>query len=187
VAGYVLGPWFKLPSALRNQRLRWAGIGLLLHFIVLRATNWYGDLTPWSVQPRGFVYTTLSFLNVTKYPPSLLYLSLTLGVALLLLSGSEETVGWLSHRLRTFGQVPFFYFLLHLLLISSSAWLWTTLAFGKAINLSFAAAKEYPPAYEPSLFRAYMVWVSVVVMLYLPCRWYQRFKQQYSYWWLSYL
>ncbi|SFQ56518.1 DUF1624 domain-containing protein [Hymenobacter arizonensis] len=187
LAGYVLGPWFKLPLPIRNQRLRWAGIGLLLLFVALRATNWYGDIAPWAVQPRGFVYTVLSFLNVSKYPPSLLFLSLTLGVALVLLSSAEGMSHGIGRRLRTFGQVPFFYFLLHLLLISSGAWLWTTWSFGKAINLSFAAAKDYPPTYEPSLLRAYVVWVAVVVVLYVPCRWYQRFKQQHSYWWLSYL
>jgi hypothetical protein len=133
------------------------------------------------------VYTILAFLNVTKNPPSLLFLSFTLGAALWLLSGAEQTLGWVGQRLRTFGQVPFFYFLLHFLVISSSAWLWTTLAFGKAINLSFSSAKDLPPAYEPSLLRAYAVWVAVVVVVYFPCRWYQRFKQQHSYWWLSYL
>ena len=139
------------------------------------------------MQPRGVGYSVLSFLNVTKYPPSLLFICLTLGVSLLLLSGAEEATGWLSRRLRTFGQVPFFYYLLHLLLISGGAWLWTTVAFGKAINFTFAAVKDYPATYQPSLLRAYVVWASVVVVLYIPCRWYQRFKQQHSYWWLSYL
>ncbi|MCC3155319.1 heparan-alpha-glucosaminide N-acetyltransferase domain-containing protein [Hymenobacter sp. BT770] len=187
LAGYLIGPWFRRPLAQRKQLLRLAGAGLLVLFVALRATNWYGDPSPWSVQPRGLAYTVLSFINVTKYPPSLLFLCLTLGVALLLLSGAESATNRLSQVLRTFGQVPFFYYLMHLLLISGAAWVWTTFAFGKPFNFSFAAVKDWPAGYQPSLARAYLVWASVVVLLYLPCRWYQGFKQRHSYWWLSYL
>ncbi|MDB5235510.1 MAG: hypothetical protein JWR44_2503 [Hymenobacter sp.] len=187
LAGYCIGPWFKLRLADRARRLRWAGVGLLVLFVALRFTNWYGDPQPWSVQPRGLGYTVLSFLNVTKYPPSLLFLCLTLGVALLLLSAVENATSRLSQWLRTFGKVPFFYYLPHLLLISAGAWVWTALAFGKAANLSFADAKDFPAAYHPSLLRAYVVWAAVILALYWPCRWYQGYKQRHSYWWLSYL
>ncbi len=187
LAGYVLGPWFALPLPQRTRRLRWAGVAALGLFVSLRVTNWYGDPTPWSVQPRGLGYTMLSFLNVTKYPPSLLFLCLTLGVALLLLSVAEQATGRLSRWLRTFGQVPFFYFVGHLMLISGAAWIWTRLAFGHSVNFSFASVKEWPAAYHPSLLRAYVVWVMVILTLYWPCRWYQRYKQHHSYWWLSYL
>ena len=187
LAGYLLGPWWQLPLPERNQRLRWAGWGLLLLFVVLRATNWYGDPNPWSVQARGLVYSALSFVNVTKYPPSLLFDCLTLSGALLLLSGAETATGRLSQWLRTYGQVPFFYYLLHLLLISGGAWCWTRLAFGQPVNFSFASIQEWPAAYTPSLLRAYLVWLAVVGVLYLPCRWYRRYKQRHTYWWLSYL
>ncbi len=186
-AGYVIGPWFLAPLAQRTRRLRTAGVGLLVLFVALRATNWYGELAPWSVQPRGPLYSALSFVNITKYPPSLLFLSLTLGVALVLLSVAEGAPGRLSRWLQTYGRVPLFYFLLHFCLISGGAFIWTTLAFGKAINLSFAAVKDWPAAYHPSLLRAYVVWVVVVGLLYWPCRWYQGYKQRHSYWWLSYL
>jgi len=129
----------------------------------------------------------LSFVNVTKYPPSLLFLCLTLGVALLLLSQVENASNRLSQWLRTFGQVPFFYYLLHLLLISASAWVWTRLTFGHPVNFSFSSAKDRPADYQSSLLRGYVVWATVVLVLYAPCRWYQRYKQQHSYWWLSYL
>ncbi|MDF7810838.1 heparan-alpha-glucosaminide N-acetyltransferase domain-containing protein [Hymenobacter sp. YC55] len=187
LAGYVIGPWFQLPLLQRKPLLRRAGVALLVGFVALRATNWYGDLVPWSVQPRGLLYSVLSFLNITKYPPSLLFLCLTLGVALLLLSAAETATSRPSQWLRTFGQVPFFYYILHLLLISASAWVWTRLAFGRPVNFSFLEVKNWPAAYHSSLLRAYVVWVGVVVTLYFPCRWYQRFKQQHSYWWLSYL
>ncbi|UOQ67670.1 DUF1624 domain-containing protein [Hymenobacter volaticus] len=187
LAGYVVGPWFQLPLSQRAPLLCRAGITLLVVFVALRATNWYGELAPWSVQPRGMLYTVLSFLNITKYPPSLLFLCLTLGAALLLLSVAETATSRPSQWLRTFGQVPFFYYLLHLLLISVSAWVWTRIAFGRPVNFAFLEVKNWPAGYQPSLLRAYAVWVGVVLLLYFPCRWYQRFKQQHSYWWLSYL
>lgn len=187
LAGYVAGPWFQLPLPQRVRRLRWAGAGALVLFGLLRATNWYGDPAAWSRQPRGWVYSSLSFLNVTKYPPSLLFLCLTLGVALLLLSFAEHASSRASRWLSTFGQVPFFYYLLHLLLISGSAWVWTTLTFGHAINFSFSTPADWPPGYQASLLRAYVVWAASLLVLYGPCRWYQRFRRQHAYWWLSYL
>ncbi len=187
LAGYLIGPWFRLPLPVRNRRLRLAGGALLLFFAALRATNWYGDPAPWSGQPRGALYSLLSFLNVTKYPPSLLFLALTLGVALLLLSGAETGQARPLRWLRTFGQVPFFYYLLHLLLISAGAWGWSHLAFGQAFNFSFASPKDWPAGYQPSLLRAYAVWAAVVLALYWPCRWYQGYKQRHAHWWLSYL
>jgi uncharacterized membrane protein len=81
LAGYLIGPWFQLPLPDRQRRLRVAGAALLGVFVVLRAINVYGDPALWSVQPRGLPYTVLSFVNITKYPPSLLFLWLTLGVA----------------------------------------------------------------------------------------------------------
>lgn len=88
-------------------------------FAVLRATNWYSDLTCWSVQPQGLLHTVLSFVNVTKSPPSRLFVCLTLGMALLLLSWVEPASGQLSQALRTLGQMHIFYCcLLHFLLIS---------------------------------------------------------------------
>ncbi|MFD1874341.1 DUF1624 domain-containing protein [Hymenobacter bucti] len=185
LAGYLLGPWFQLPLPQRARRLRWAGAGLLVCFGALRATNWYGDPAPW--QPQGLLHTALSFANVTKSPPSLLFVCLTLGVALLLLSQVETARGWLSQALRTLGQVPLFYYLLHFSLLSGAAWVWTTLAFGRAVNLAFTSPDAWPPGYAPSLGRAYLVWGVVVLSSYWPCRWYQRFKQGHTYWWLAYV
>ena len=187
LAGYVVGPWFGLPLPARNRRLRLAGTALLVLFVALRATNWYGDPQPWAAQPRGVVYTVLSFINITKYPPSLLFVCLTQGIALWLLSGAETATGQLSRWLRTFGRVPFFYYLLHLLLISGSACVWSYLAFGHPFNFSFAEPKDWPAGYQPSLARAYAVWAGVILLLYWPCRWYQGYKQRHRYWWLSYL
>lgn len=187
LAGVVLGPWFALPLPQRTQQLRRAGLLALGLFGALRATNWYGDPTPWSAPPRGLGYGILSFLNVTKYPPSLLFLCLTLGGALLLLSVTERATNRPARWARTFGQVPFFYFVGHLMLVSGAAWGWTRVAFGQPVNFSFAAVKEWPAAYHPSLLRAYVVWALVVLTLYWPCRWYGRYKRRHTQWWWSYL
>lgn len=187
LAGYVLGPWFARPMPERKKLLRVTGAGMLAVFVSLRLTNWYGDPAPWSVQATGGLYSALSFLNVSKYPPSLLFVCLTLGVALLLLSQLETVDNRLTRWLRTFGQVPFFYFLLHLFVISAGACLWTHWVVGQATNLAFASPATWPKNYEPSLWRAYIVWAVVVLAVYWPCRWYRRFKQRNTYWWLAYL
>jgi hypothetical protein len=127
-------------------------------------------------------------LNVTKSPPSLLFLSLTLGVALLLLSVAEELPVRLRGWLGVFGKVPLFYYVLHFALISAGTLVWTWVAFGKPFNLAFSPpGASQPAAYQPSLLRAYAVWIGVVLLLYWPCRWYQGYKQWHSHWWLSYL
>ncbi|GAA4496180.1 DUF1624 domain-containing protein [Hymenobacter ginsengisoli] len=185
--GYVAGPWFKAEAPLRARWLRLAGGAALVFFIAVRATNLYGDPSRWSEQARGAGYTLLSFLNVTKYPPSLLFLSLTLGGALVLLSLAGRLPGRLGQWLSIYGRVPLFYFVLHFCLISGGAYVWTRLAFGQAINLSFASVKDWPAAYHPSLLRLYTVWVAVLLLTYWPCRWYQGYKQRHTYWWLSYL
>ena len=187
-AGYVIGPWFLALQPTRSRLLRWAGASALLLFAVLRYRNGYGDPSPWVGQPRGQLYSVLSVLNVTKSPPSLLYLSLTLGVALLLLSVAEGLPARLRGWLSVFGKVPMFYYLLHFSLISLGTLFWTWAAFGKPYNLAFAPPGEpLPAAYQPSLLRVYVVWVVVVLLLYWPCRWYQGYKQRNTHWWLSYL
>lgn len=187
-AGYCIGPWFRLPLPERNRWLRRLGAGALLLFVALRASNWYGDPGPWSVQARGPLFSILSFLNVAKYPPSLLFLSLTLGVALLLLSVAEGAPARLHQWLGTFGKVPLFYYVLHFCLLSGGAFIWTWMAFGRPFNLSLPPpGVAQPAAYHPSLLRAYVVWVVVVALLYWPCRWYAGYKQRHAHWWLSYL
>jgi uncharacterized membrane protein len=187
-AGYVIGPLFLAPLPVRKRWLRLTGAAALLFFVVLRATNWYGDPAPWAMQPRGLLYSGLSFLNVTKQAPSLLFLSLTLGGALLLLSVAEELPGRVRGWLRTFGQVPLFYFLLHFAVLSAGSLVWTWVAFGRPFNLAFPpSGVALPAAYQPSLWRAYAVWVVLVMLLYWPCRWYQGYKQRHTHWWLAYL
>ncbi|MFD2934172.1 DUF1624 domain-containing protein [Spirosoma flavum] len=187
LAGYLIGAWFINSPEYRKRHLRWLGWGLLLFFVILRATNVYGDPHPWSVQNRGLIYSALSFINVSKYPPSLLYLCLTLGVACLLLATLEGVQSRASQLLMVFGKVPLFFYLLHIPLINAGAMVWTYIAFGRPVNFFFAPSKSWPSTYEPHLWRTYVVWIIVLTGLYVACRWYGRYKQTHSSWWLTYL
>jgi len=185
--GYAIGPWFFYPPPTRNKVLLSAGIFSLVLFLVLRFLNLYGDPSPWSVQERGGVFTLLSFLKVSKSPPSLLFLCVTLGIAWIVLAQAERVPSGAKKILITYGRVPLFYFIVHLAVISATSFLWTWFSFGKGVNLSFTPAKDWPVAYQPSLLRTYLVWVLLVGALYFPCRWYGHYKAKSKTWWVSYL
>lgn len=174
--GYCIGSWFTYPREKRNALLLRAGLFALILFAVLRYSNVYGDPFPWSTQDRGSIYTVLSFMNVTKSPPSLLFLSVTLGMACLLLVLLDRASSSLQKIFVTYGRVPLFFFVLHLAVISCTSWLWTYLSFGKAVNLSFTPSKDWPAGYVPDLWRAYIVWVLLVGLFYFPCYWYGQYK-----------
>jgi len=185
--GYYVGAWFELPVDQLLRRLLRTGLCMLAAFVILRFVNIYGDPSPWSVQERGWIYTVLSFLNVSKYPPSLQFVLLMVGLGVLGLALFTKSAGRIARWLQVFGQVPFFYYLLHLALISLSAWIWTTLTYGKYVNLAFSDQSQWPAGYHPSLPRVYLVWMLVVVILYFPCRWFAPYRKVHKTRWLSYL
>jgi len=185
--GYVLGEWFNYPPQKRDKLLLSVGISALILFVALRFLNIYGDPSPWSIQERGGIYTFLSFINVSKSPPSLLFLCVTLGIACLLLVLLNKISTGVKQVFITYGRVPFFFFIVHLAVISFASYVWTYISFGKAVNLSFENAKNWPSAYEPSLARTYFVWLLLIIMLYFPCRWYGKSKANSNAWWMSYL
>jgi uncharacterized membrane protein len=185
--GFVIGSWFTNKSQTRDNLLLSSGISALVLFVGLRFLNIYGDPSPWRVQERGSIYTVLSFLNVTKSPPSLLFLCITLGTACLLLVLVNKLSTGVKQFFITYGRVPFFYFIVHLAVISFTSYVWTYVSFGKAVNLSFMSVKEWPTGYNPSLLRAYFVWLLLIGALYFPCRWYARYKSKSKAWWVSYL
>ncbi len=186
-AGYWLGGVFDRPTAERNRWLSWVGAGLLVGFVILRFSNLYGDPHPWAEQARGSIYTVLSFLNVTKYPPSLLYLSVTMGLSLLMLSQIDRLRGGLRRVLLVYGRVPLFFYLLHILLLHGAAALWAYFQYGKVLNLMFDKPETWPAAYAPNLGRMYAVWLVTLVIMYYACRWHGNIKRRYDYAWLSYL
>jgi uncharacterized membrane protein len=155
-AGYGLGAVLLRPPAARRRWLISVGLALLAGFILIRGLNHYGDPLPWRPGTTA-LGTLLAFFNVEKYPPSLLFLLVTLGPALLALALLDRTPGPVGRVLSTYGRVPLFYYVLHLYLLHAlAAWL--------TANGRF------------DLPGVYMVWLAVIALLYLPCRWYARFK-----------
>jgi uncharacterized membrane protein len=176
-AGYLLGPVMQLEETSRQRALFRLGAGLTAGFVVLRASNLYGDPASWSLQD-SWLSTTLSFLNCEKYPPSLLYLMMTLGPALMLLACFEQLRGPLAFFLAAFGRVPFFYYAVHIYLIHALA---------VATSFAITGVLTTTPEINFSLVGVYIVWLLVVVLLYPICRWFAELKENGSGWWWSYL
>ena len=189
-AGYGLGQIYSWPSERRRQFLLPLGAGLSVAFVVLRAVNIYGDPSRWATQ-KSTAATMLSFLNTTKYPPSLLYLLMTLGPALLFLWAVDAgTPLWLRPAL-VFGKVPMFYYLLHIPLIHLLAMATCYARYGH-VHWMFESARfpnfpiTKPPDWGYSLPIIYLVWIIVVVTLYPLCRWFAGVRQRRRDFWLSY-
>ncbi len=136
--------------------------------------------------------TVLSFLRATKYPPSLVYLLMTLGPAILVLAALDRTEVSDANPLLAFGRVPMFYYLLHFNLIHALMAVLAWFTYGrmdfvfqlpKAIN---PGAAGFPPDYGYSLAVTYVIWIGVVAALYLPCRWFVEVKRRNRSAWLSY-
>jgi uncharacterized membrane protein len=189
-AGYGLGQIYSRPSTRRKAFLLPLGIGLTAAFLVLRGVDVYGDPLPWSTQ-KSAVFTALSFLNTTKYPPSLLYLLMTLGPALLFLWAVDAgTPRWLRPALIV-GKVPMFYYLLHIPSIHLLAVAVCYARYGQ-VHWMFESPTlrqfpiTLPPGWGYSLPIVYLVWAVVVLTLYPLCRWFADLKGRRSDAWLSY-
>lgn len=186
-AGYVFGRVMMLAPA---DRFRWlwglAGACLLL-FVVLRYSNLYGDTTPWTSH-KDDLFTVMSFLNTQKYPPSLLFLLMTLGPGFVLLWLFEKKPwGWLGF-LKTFGRVPFFFYVLHFIVIHLTSLLYFRLVHGQWFDLANTQnPQKWPDFYEPSMLRLYLAWALTVWAFYYLCRWFDRYKSTHRQWWLKYL
>ncbi len=185
--GYGLGPVFLKPAAQRARLLTFLGSSSIALFLLLRAANFYGDPSPWAVQ-RDLVTTALSVLNVTKYPPSLLYVLVTLGPVFLLLPVMERLQGLAGKILATFGEVPLFFYVLHLYLAPAGA---VALALSEGFTLKqlhgLGAGAVPPESLGLSLSGTYAVWILLLLALYPACRWFAGVKQRRRDWWLSYL
>ena len=176
-AGYLLGPLMQLEPDARQRLLFRLGAAITLAFIVLRATNLYGDPDPWTPQ-ETWLSTILSFLNCEKYPPSLLYLMMTLGPAMMLLASFESAKGAFARLLATFGQVPFFFYVVHIYLIHALA---------VAASFALTGILSNSPAIGLSLPGVYVIWLLVLVLLYPICCWFADLKDSGKGWWWSYL
>jgi len=187
--GFATGKYFELDSTTRKRIfLRIGSIALML-FVAIRFINIYGDPIPWSAQ-KNTVYTFLSFMSITKYPPSLLFCLVTLGIMFLVLAQAEQVRGRLAAIVFRYGKVPLFYFLLHFYLIhiimffvlwsqgiSWSQMEFATGTFGRPANIKSGV----------NLWEVYLIWIGVVSILYKPCMWFGQYKATHNQWWLKYI
>lgn len=189
MVGYGLGEVYTWKEPTRQRVLFYSGLTCLLLFAAIRASNLYGDPMPWI--HYGDYRVLLSELNCTKYPPSLCYLLMTLGPALVLLALTEHTDGPIARFFITFGRVPLFFYLLHLPLIHALACLACYVQLGHVgpflyVNPSNPASDDHM-GYGFGLPVVYGVWFLVIAMLYPACIWYAGFKARHRWMILSYL
>ncbi len=189
--GYCFGKLYEqgVDAAWRRMKLIQMGLGLLALFVVLRLINMYGDPVPWSSQPRGPVYTFLSFLNVNKYPPSLCFLSVTIGGGMLFLAFIEKVQNRFTAVMNIYGRVPMFYYILHFYFIHT---LVVIVFYLQGFKNSEIVNPKAPFLFKPDefgfpLWGVYAVWIFLVLILYPLCKKYNRYKSTHQKWWLSYL
>jgi len=189
--GYWLGQIYRWEPERRRRLLLRMGIALVVAFLALRLVDIYGDPSHWSSQRSG-VFTALSFINTTKYPPSLLYLLMTLGPALLFLRAVDGRTPRALHPALVFGKVPMFYYALHIVLIHLLAVGAALARYGSAHWMFESPTLDrypvtQPPGWPAPLPVVWMIWILVVLLLYPLCRWFAALKRRRTDWWLSYL
>jgi uncharacterized membrane protein len=184
--GYALGPVFLLERDARRRWLGGLGLATVTGFVLLRASNLYGDPAPW-VSYDSLLATVLSFINCEKYPPSLLYVAMTLGPALLLLAAFDGVRGRVADVITTYGRVPFFYYIAHIFLLHALAVLFSWLIIGEMAWLFRPFPGSRPSGYGLGLPGIYLVWLGVIAALYPLCRWFAALKRRRSEWWWTYL
>jgi uncharacterized membrane protein len=189
ILGYCMGTWFteNIDAAVRRKYLTRIGLVVTIAFFVLRWINVYGDASLWSSQKNG-ITTVLSFFNLTKYPPSLLFLCMTLVPALLLLVWFEKTAGRWANFVIVYGRVPMFYYLIHFFSIHFLCMLVffaTGHTMAEAVTPFFWFRPDNKFGY--SLGVVYVIWIVLVTALFPLCKWYSNYKANHIKWWLSYL
>lgn len=190
--GYCFGTLYTNSFTARHRKriLVYMGAGAILLFIALRLTNVFGEPVPWSTQATP-VYTILSFLNTTKYPPSLLYLLMTIGPAMLFLAFAEREPSPMAKKVIVFGRVPMFFYLIHIYVLHAIAVV-AAVATGfpastMILDIWVTMAPELV-GYGFGLGVVYLIWAAVIVLLYPLCRMYERYKSaNRGRVWLSYL
>jgi uncharacterized membrane protein len=190
-AGYCFGPVLQREAVDRRRVMLILGAGMVAAFVVLRALNVYGDPRPWSTQVPGTAF--LSFLGTSKYPPSPLFLLMTLGPAFLLLRHFDGRAWPPGHPLLVIGRVPLFFFLLHFLVAHLLAFPFAFLRYGEVAFLLEpmpsvgGSIDSYPVGFGYSLPSVYLIWLLVLALSFPLCRWFAGVKNRRSDWWLGYL
>lgn len=190
--GYYFGNLYlpRVDPLARKRALRFLGGGMILVFCLLRLPNLYGDPAPW-ISYDSFAFSVMSFLNVSKYPPSLQYLLITLGPAMLFLSVTETWRGAIPDILLIIGRVPMFFYIVHIYvihLIAAIAAMLTGFTFSDMVIDIWVTLQPQLRGFGFSLWVVYLVWIAVVAGLFPFCRWYDSYKRSHPHlWWLGYL
>jgi uncharacterized membrane protein len=188
-AGYGFGEIIRLEPKRRTSVMLATGVGLTLAFVALRTSGVYGEPRAWTSQPTPLL-TALSFVNCTKYPPSLLFLLMTLGPALVALAVCDQVGarGPVGRALITLGRVPLFFYIGQWYVIHSLA---VVMALARGFSVEWLFAATFPPSQPSSwpldLPGVYVTWAVVLALLYGPCRWFAGVKKRHHEGWLSYL
>lgn len=187
--GFGMGSLFLKPPSDRNERLFLTGLGMVSLFILLRATNLYGDPTPWAAQQDAMA-STMTFLNVAKYPPSLQFVLVTLGLVFMLTPLLDKLRGWPARALSVFGAVPLFFYVLHVYLVHALS-VAAHGAAGRDVSGLIGYLRNAFVAFERfhetgfSLVWTYVAWITVLVLLYPACVWWAGVKARNPrLWWL---
>jgi uncharacterized membrane protein len=188
--GFSIGKWYNADfgAEKRKRYLFYTGLGLFLSFIVLRYFSLYGNPTP-RKEYADALQNFFSFLNVSKYPPSLQYYGMTLGISLMLLSGIENLKNKFAKIMMVYGNVPFFYYVIHFYLLHLFL---VIVFFASGYGVKDIANPQIPFLFHPpdlgfSLAIVYLIWLTIVAILYRPCVWFQKYKANHTQWWLRYL
>ncbi|TKC10344.1 DUF1624 domain-containing protein [Pedobacter polaris] len=188
--GFSIGNWYNsnFDANKRKRLLFYSGLSLLLSFLILRYFSLYGNPDPRTAHTDQ-LKTIFDFFNVSKYPPSLQYFGMTLGPALMLLSGIENVKNWFSRIMMVYGNVPFFYYVLHFYVIHIAL---VVFFFASGYGVDQISTPQSPFLFRPNDFGytlpiVYVIWLGVVAILYIPCIWFQKYKATHRQWWLRYL
>jgi uncharacterized membrane protein len=190
ILGYCFGKLYAndVDVLWRRKILLRLGLALTLLFVLIRYINGYGDPVHWAAQRNGMI-TFLSFMNVNKYPPSLLYCCMTIGPAMIALSFLESIQNKVTAFFNIYGRVPMFYYIIHFYLIH---FICVIFFFANGYQMKDAFNQQVPFGFRPvnfgyPLWVVYLIWASVVLLLYPLCKKYNRYKSSHQKWWLSYL
>jgi uncharacterized membrane protein len=189
LVGFGSGKLFELEQLKRKRLFIKIGLSALILFVIIRFVNVYGDSVPWSVQKQN-ILTFLSFMNITKYPPSLVFCSITLGIMFLILALAEGAKSKFIKIASVYGRVPLFYFLVHFFFIHFiliailffQGFHWSQLDF---VSGNFGRPKGVESGLP--LWAVYLIWIAVALILYKPCVWFGKYKSTHKQWWLKYI
>jgi uncharacterized membrane protein len=184
--GFGLASVFELPAEAQKTALRRIGGAMIALFFVLRFFDGYGDTNQWQTQAGGALYTAMDFFNTSKYGPSLQFLLMTLGPALVLTAYADDLRGGIKDALVMFGRVPFAFYVVHWFLIHTASVV-LGVAQGFKLNELMTHFVFYPKGYGVNLLLVYAIWIGVILLLYPFCRWVAEVKARRRDWWLSYV